>query len=177
MARRNSKTRPLVSFNQPVMVQVHEPAFTLARSLRFLDIAVLAKAARAEVEIGEIDGGCCHHKVRVTIRKGMVVKLHADPCKKEGQARLPPDLAKVVKESVRRVRAKRGRARSLPVPVSTFFASSAAARLITVETLRCIRLCIFGICVTCCWREDLPDAEPVCGRVTIDTTKPGLVIC
>lgn len=174
MAGKHSKSKPLVSFNQSISIDVHEPAFTPSDAVRHLDIKALSKVARAEVPIGEIDGGCCSHTVYVTIRKGLVTKVYAESCKQDDKEPLSREAAKMVKEAVRRARARRRGGTKLPVPVRDFFGGGAMARAITVETLRCIRICIFGGCITCCWRDDMPDPPVFCGRVIIDTTKPGI---
>ena len=51
------------------------------------------------------------------------------------------------------------------------FVSDAAP--LTVKVLVCIQICLFGFCITCCRRTDIPDGDIFCGRLTIDTTVPG----
>ena len=171
----NKWSRPVATFRHPVAVEVFQPQFTLSPSLRFLDVAALSNAASAEVAIGEVDGGCCQHAVYATIRKGMVIGLRARPCPESERTKLSREHANVVAQAMKRVTAKRRSGHKLPMPVATFFGSRAVAQAVSVDVLVCVRICIFGICFTCCRVTTNPDpnAPVFCGRVTIDTTKTG----
>ena len=164
------RTRSLVTLRHSLNVEVHEPALKISDSFRYLDVAALAKAARAEVAIGEVDGGCCRQKVYATIRKGRVVGLRTDKCAKGERAALSREDMRLVAKAIQRVKAKRGGRGGISVPVETFFSNAATARQISIQVLVCVRFCFFGFCITCCRLTNDPAAPILCGHVTIDTT-------
>jgi hypothetical protein len=149
-----------------VKVAVERPEFELLDAVSHLDVAALERATRAEIELGYVENACCRQLVRAVIRKGMVVELKVEPC--AGEALEPsPDLVRLL-EAARRKAGRRGRPGRLPMPVAGFLASAA---LISVDVLVCVRICFLGWCATCCQLQGNDDW--ICGRVTIDTTKPG----
>ena len=160
----------MATLKHSIRVDIRELDLRLSPTLRYLDLGALAKAKRAEIAIGEIEGGCCSHTLFALIRKGQVVGVRAEECPKEERIKLSKDNARLIARAIKRLRPRRRAARKLPLPVATFFGSSGVAQLVVVQTLFCFRICIFGFCVNCCQRLDLPGAEVVCGRLTIDTT-------
>src|SRR5688500_19120651 len=84
----SKKSRPIAIFRHSLTVEVFEPEFKLSPSLRFINVDALSKSARAEIPIGEVDGGCCQHTVYATIRKGMVVGIRAEERPKEARMTL-----------------------------------------------------------------------------------------
>jgi hypothetical protein len=154
----------------PVTVQVREPEFRLLNSVRFLDVSALAKVARADVELGTVESACCRHTVYATIRKGMVIGLRTQPCTKENQTVVTPELKKLVTAALKRVRAKRRSAPKIPIPVVKFFRSETIGLLI--KTIVCVRICCFGWCFDCC-RQVGPGDHPVfCGKVVVTPGAP-----
>jgi hypothetical protein len=96
----------------------------------------------------------------------MVVDLKVEPC--AGEVLEPsPDMVRLL-EAARRTVGRGARPGRLPMPVAEFLASAA---LISVDVLICVRVCFLGWCATCCQLQGNDDW--ICGRVTIDTTKPG----
>lgn len=61
------------------------------------------------------------------------------------------------------------------MPVRTFFGSAAVAQQASVDVLVCVRICILGFCTTCCRVVTVPSSAIICGKVTIDTSKTGLL--
>lgn len=164
MAKRAIRNRPLLSIDHSVKIEIREAQLTPLESLKHLDVAKLKKAARAEVELGHIEGGCCSQLVRAVIRKGMVTDIAIDQC--PDAAKVTPDLARLLNKARRKAKAALGgRTDSLPMPVETFFANVA----LSIKTLVCHQICLFGWCITCCTRTDI-DNDWYCGRITIDTT-------
>jgi len=153
-------------------IEIRQPRLTLSGALRFLDLEALSRIGRTEVAIGEIDGGCCQHTVYAAARRGMVVDVYPEPCPREDRVKLSKQDAQLITAAIQRSRAKRRAGRKLPLPVRTFFGSAAVAQQVTVQTLTCVRICIFGACITCCRRTDIANGDLMCGHVTIDTTKP-----
>lgn len=165
MAPSASKPRTLLTFNHPTKVTVRESKFELLDSVRHLNIQSLEKAARAEVELGEVKTECCHHLVRAVIRKGMVTALQVEPISREARTPITPELRPLLDAVKRKLKARSSKAPKLPIPVAKFFAADVAD--ISVTTITCIQICAFGWCIACCFNGDIA----FCGKLTIDTTK------
>jgi hypothetical protein len=103
----------------------------------------------------------------------MVTAIRARPCPDDQRTSLSREHANVVAQAMKRVAARRRGGHKLPMPVATFFGSRAVAQAVSVDVLVCVRICILGVCVTCCRVTTTPNAPIFCGRVTIDTTKSG----
>jgi hypothetical protein len=155
-----------LTFRHSVKVAVETPEFELLDAVSHLDVAALERAARAEIEVGYVASACCRQLVRAVIRKGMVVEMKVEPCAGEA-LKASPELVRLL-EAARRTVGRGGRPGRLPMPIAAFLASAAR---ISVQVLVCVRICFFGVCVNCCHLEGSDDW--ICGRVTIDTTKPG----
>lgn len=164
-AKGKGRSRPL-EFSHSVKVAVETPEFELLDAVSHLDVAALERAAKAEIEVGYVESGCCRQLVRAVIRKGMVVELKVEPCAGE-ELEPSPDLVRLL-EAARRTAGRGTRPGRLPLPVATFLASAA---LVTVDVLVCVRVCFLGVCATCCQLQG--SDQWTCGRVTIDGTKPG----
>jgi hypothetical protein len=164
MARSTKKARTLLAFNHPIKIEVRESEFEWFDSVRHLDVAALAKAARTEIEIGEVKSACCHHLVRAVIQKGMVTGLRVGPESKTGGTPMTPELVRMLKVVHRKLLARRKAATHFPYPIQEFMTANVAR--LTIQTLSCIQICLFGWCIACCWT----DTAMFCGRVTIDTT-------
>ena len=169
MARSPQKTRVLGTIKCPVTFQIHEPEFE-AIDLRHLDVDALASAAKAEIPLGLISTCCCGRKlVRAEIRKGMVTGLRVDEPAKKEQTPISPDFVRILNEVRREIKKRNRPAPKLPIPVAEFLSRGVNSDLI-IQTLQCVRVCFFSWCITCCWRTDIPDAEAICGHISIDTT-------
>jgi hypothetical protein len=167
-----TKSRTLATFTYPVKVEASRPDFEMSNSIRHLDLAALAKAASAEIEIGRVKGGCCGDQiVRAVIRKGMVTGLRVDDPPKGKQTPVRSDLAKLLNEARHTVEKERKSSFRFPIPVVELGNNKVVDQ--AVETLTCIRIHWLGVQITCCWRTDIPNLEPKCGPLTIDTSKPG----
>jgi hypothetical protein len=169
---RSKKPRVLATIKYPVAIQVSAPDFEPLDAIRHLNVKALASAAKAEIGLGYINTCCQRQLVRAVIRKGMVTGIRIDEPPKKDRTPISPDLAKMLNEA-RRAALKRHRpVHKFPVAVAEFFRKDVAYDIIDVETLECVRICLFWhlVCFTCCWRTDLPGSEPICGHLTIDTT-------
>jgi hypothetical protein len=167
---RSKKSGVLATIKYPLAVQIREPEFEMLDTVRHLDVKALASAAKAEIGLGYINTCCQRQLVRAVIRKGMVTGLRVDEPPRKDRTAVAPDLAKLLKEA-RRAALKRHRAGpKFPIPVTQFFGKGVAYDMISVQTLECIRICIWSFCITCCWRTDEPGSEPMCGHISIDTT-------
>ena len=158
-------SRTLATFTYPTKVTVHATEVKLLDSVRHLDLAALEKAARSEIEIGEVKTDCCQHLVRAVIRKGMVTELRiATPAKAESTP-VTGDLGRLLKTVRLKLQKQRKPGSGLPIPVRQFFGGAVAQ---VVQTITCWRICLFGWCASCCINNDT--GHIYCGRVIVDGT-------
>jgi hypothetical protein len=166
MASRAKRPRALARFTHPVRVEARQASITPLESLKHLDIAKLEGTARAEIELGFVEGSCCRPLVRAIVRRGMVTELAVDHCPETKLNKMGADLRGLLKIAKRRLKASgKGGGPTLPTPVRSFF----SAAPISVKGLTCFEICLFGWCIACCTRTDI-DSDWFCGRLTIDTT-------
>ena len=161
MARRKQQRRS-ITFTQPMRVRVQQPEVEILASVKHLDVNELARAARAEIELGYVKTNCCHQLIRAVVRKGMVTRLVVEPPSKRGGTRVSPELRRMLNAARRRASPRR-QPGPLPMPVAPFLAN--AARF-SIQTIWCFQICIFGWCIACCVNGDIW----FCGKVTIDGT-------
>lgn len=160
VAKRSArKVRPPVRFDQRCRVEVRPAEFVPFESVAHLDAARLQKAARARIEVGYFETDCCRQVVHATVRRGVVTELALAPCR--GKTREPgsKDLARLLKAAQRRVAPRPGRP-FRPMPVARFLGQAAA---ITVKTIVCVQICIFGFCFVCCTTH-IQGSPVVCGK-------------
>ncbi len=169
------KSRAIAKFRHSVDVQVLRPRIKLHSSFRFLDVGALARVARAEVAIGEVDGGCCGHTVYAQVRRGNVVGIRTEACAEGKRPPLPREHRYLVEQAFRRAASSRRIRGRFPLPVRDFFGSTAVARQTSIDVMVCVRICVLGFCTTCCRVISVPNSAIICGKVTIDTTTPGLL--
>ncbi len=166
MTRPLKQRRPIATFNYPVKVRVRQPEFKVLESVRHLDVAELARAANAEIELGYVKTDCCRQLVRAIIQKGNVAQIQVEAFSEGDRTPMSPELARLLKVAQRRASARRSGSPRFPMPVAEFFKEAEA---FTVKTLFCFELCLFGWCIQCCQRTDI-GGDWYCGRLTIDTT-------
>jgi hypothetical protein len=148
MARSNRRKR-VTTFRYPIRVEIRQPKFERSASLAYIDIAKLARAARAEFEVGHFEAGCCRKAVLAVVRRGMVTALRVEACAQCKPIRVTPELQAMLKVAQRRISRRRdGPFR--PVSVAQFM--HGAAELIIEGT--CSEVCLtvggYGFCVVCC---------------------------
>ncbi len=168
MARSAKRSPASIRFKHPVEVTAQRAEFELFDAVSHFDVAALERARRAKLEIGVVRTECGRQLVRAVIRKGEVTELKIEPCEEGGKQPLPAEFAPLLKTALRRIAPGSDRRPTFPIPVAKFMANAAA---ISVDVLICVRICIGSFCVTCCRVEGRKDV--ICGKVTIDTTKPG----
>jgi hypothetical protein len=147
MARLTKQPRPLLAFKHPVRIEVYRPEFDLFTSVAHLNITKLARAARAEIELGTLKTSCCSPIVCALIRKGMVTELRVNPCPEGKSEPLTPECIRLLNLARRRARQRRSGPGPLPMPVAKFMS---VAQEISTETLNCFSVCLFGHCLICC---------------------------
>ena len=149
MAQSNRGTL-VTRFRYSGVLEVRRPSFKQSRLLAYVDVAKLARVARAEFEVGHFEVGCGRTTVLAVVRRGMVTALRLEGCAECKPLRITPELKALLNRAERRM--GRGRDRPFrPMPVSQFI-SKAAALIIEGGCSEFCIITIFGysLCVICC---------------------------
>jgi hypothetical protein len=155
MARSATARRTLI-IRHPVKVTVEPLKIERAKSLAYLDVAKLGKAAKAQFDLGEVKVDGCRSAVRAIVRKGMVVGIAIDGCVGCGTDDVADDVLALLKSVQRKLGTGKGPDR--PVPVEVFL------RQVVPERSRCHMFCFLGRCYICCgFPSDISSWS--CGRV------------
>ncbi len=145
----SSRGRLVATFRYPIRVDVRRPKFERSASLAYIDVAKLARAARAEFEVGHFEAGCCRKAVLAVVRRGTVTALRVEACAECKPVRLTPELQAMLKVAQRKMRRRRDRP-FRPMPVAQFMSRVAET---IVEGL-CSEVCViiegYGVCFVCC---------------------------
>lgn len=142
MARSDPGTL-VTTFRYPIRVEVRRPKFERSASLAYIDIAKVARAARAEFEVGHFEACRCRTAVLAVVRRGIVTGLRMEACAGCKPVRLTPELQAVLKAAHRRIGRRRdGTFR--PMSVARFVRRTAEL------VADCHWICIYRLCVYCC---------------------------
>lgn len=149
MARPN-RGKLVTTFRYPFRVEVRRPEFERSASLAYIDAAKLARAARAEFEVGHFGAGRCRTAVVAVVRRGMVTALRVEACAECKPVRLTPELQTLLNVARRRVGRHRDRL-FRPMSVAQFMSGVAE----TIIEEGCHEICIItvlghDICLVCC---------------------------
>ena len=160
MTQSQDRRQPL-EFKHSLPVKVEPAPFVMMDSVRHLDLQTLERQRHEEIEIGYFDTGC-HQLVRAVIEDGTVTALKIDPCSEEEMEPAPTEMQALLTTAFRRAR---GRTRPWqPVPLRRFMAS--LQRSLTIDSITCVRICIWGFCFVCCTTIN-PDTPFWCGKRVI----------
>ncbi|HVS09820.1 MAG TPA: hypothetical protein VMS76_08085 [Planctomycetota bacterium] len=161
---KNSKksSRPKLTFQHSTRVEIREAPFHPLESLQHLDVKRLAKAKRARFDVGWFETDCCRQMVQAVVEKGRVSALEQEPCD-EMDAPESKDLQRLVDSARRRVERKAGKGLRKPMPVAAFLANAAS---VTVQSITCWKICIFGRCIVCCTTK-VPKVPIKCGKKVV----------
>ncbi len=153
-----SKTQ--FDFATPVTASI--PRFVPATGLPHIDPARLGRVAKIDIEVGTFAGsGGCGQTVTADVRKGVVRALRATPCASTQKLPRDPAIAKLLVAARRQLGLPAQPATFEPMPVAAFQQRAVA---LTVKTITCTQVCIFGICIVCCTQ---PSGDVICGRELI----------
>lgn len=161
---RPSSARPSkVQFNTAVPVTATRPRFVLSTAFVDIDAARISARANVEVEVGKFEGEGCGRTVTAVVQKGKVKQLKVSPCADTIPMANDPKLKALMRLALRRL--------GEPTPTKfkqiAFAAFQQQAGPITVKTITCVQICIFGHCFVCC---TLPQGGFFCGsRIVIHT--------
>jgi hypothetical protein len=168
MAPSAKQPQARTTFEYPVQIDVRQAEFELLGSVPYLDLDKLARAARAEIELGYYKtDSSCRHFVRAIVEEGMVTDLVVEPCSAEETEPASPELVRLFNIAREHVSSPGSEPFRPPVPVADFMANVAAMGL---RWMVCIEICVFNFCFRCCSGPHM--AQVICGKVTIDETQP-----
>jgi hypothetical protein len=76
----------------------------------------------------------------------MATKVGLEPC--SGQVRPTPEVSKLIQTAASKLGPRQNNPKQLPVPVQEFLADAEA---LVIVVWGCIKICIFGYCLFCCY--------------------------
>jgi len=124
----SNRGKLVTAFRHPVRVEVRRPKFERSASLAYIDVAKLARAARAEFEVGHFEVGRCRRTVVAVVRRGVVTALRVEACAQCQPVRLTPERQALLKLARRRIGQRRAE-RFRPMPVAQFMRGAAQAAI------------------------------------------------
>lgn len=162
-----AKTKPIrpVRLRHSIDVELQPVPFVPFESARRVDLAKLARASHAEVEIGRFESDCCHRIVRAIVKQGRVVAYETDPCSGKKRTPAPAEFEKLIAQAKRKT-STGGGGPKLPMPVARLANTSGLGDFIKwsePQIWTCVRFCgsILGIgfCITCCVETTIKPGE------------------
>lgn len=142
------KTKTSATMRYLVPMKVRRPKLDVLPSVAYLDIAKLAQAENATVELGSIQSGCCPRRVSAHIRNGKVASLEVQGCP---DSKPPtPEIRRLLKTADKSLGGSGTTSKFRPVPVADFFRNGAG---LTIDIFVCIEICFLGYCLLCCIGE------------------------
>jgi hypothetical protein len=159
-----ARTHAKAEFKHTVPIKVSRPRFKLSTAFANIDAEKISSKANVEIDVGTFEGDGCGRVVSAVVKKGEVVRLKVSPCAEVTPIPVDPSL----KGLVAAARKKLGEKGTPPKFRSMNFAAfQQSADDITVKTITCVQICIYGHCIVCC---SLPEGGFFCGsRVIIHT--------
>jgi hypothetical protein len=157
MPRKSAKLRNSAELKHTVPVSVSRPRFKVSSSIAEIDPVKLSRKANVEIEVGTFAGNGCGSTVSAVVRKGKVVQLKVSPCAEDSPLRVDPALKSLV-IAARKKLGLRGTPPKFRAMSFAAFQSNVAD--ITVTTITCTQICIWGHCIVCC---TLPQGGFYCG--------------
>jgi hypothetical protein len=156
MARSSRSTRAprSLTIHRDVRITVREAPFRTFDSLKRLDVQRLKRAARARFEVGWFESGCNQRIVHAIVEKGRVTRLELERC--PDPVRLSAEWRPVVQAARKALAGHRKSALRRSVGVDSFLSNAAG---FTIDTYGCFTICLFGICLTCCWDDRNPQTN------------------
>jgi hypothetical protein len=144
-------------FKYTVPVKVSRPRFKLSTAFANIDVEKISSKASVEIEVGVFEGDGCGRVVSAVVKKGKVVSLKVSPCAEV----IPIPVDAALKGLVAATRKKLGEKGKPPKfrPMN-FAAFQQSAGDITVTTITCVQICIWGHCFVCC---TTPFGDILCG--------------
>jgi hypothetical protein len=166
MPRSSRKPRSKAEFQFNLPVKVSRARFRLHSAFRHIDPRRLANKAQVEIEVGTFEGdGGCGRTVAAIVRNGTVIRLKVTPCAETRAVKTDSSLRSLMAAARRQLGGTTRPPKFKPMSFARFQDTGGD---ITIKTITCIQICIFGHCIVCCTTPD--GSQIFCGsRVIIHT--------
>ena len=151
-----ARTLAKAEFKHTVPIKVSRPQFKLSTAFANVDVKRISSKANVEIEVGTFEGDGCGRAVSAVVKKGKVVRLKVSPCAEV----IPIPMDASLKGLVAAARKKLGHGKPAKFRSMDFAAFQQNAGDITVETITCVQICIWGHCFVCC---TTPFGDILCG--------------
>jgi hypothetical protein len=142
-----ARTYAKAEFKYTVPIKVSRPRFKLSTAFANVDVEKISSKANVEIEVGTYAGDGCGRSVSAVVKKGKVVRLEVSPCGEVTPIPVDASLKGLV-AAARKKLGEKGKPRKFR-PM-TFEAFHQSAGDITVETITCVQICVWGHCIVCC---------------------------
>jgi hypothetical protein len=163
----STNAQPTVVIKHTLPLEVTPAPFVPLESVRHLNVDALSKESHAEIEVGYFDTGC-RQMVRAVVEDGIVVEVKVDPCPEAKMEPAPPEMMAMLQAAYRAVRKGRPERPFKPMPLARFLNNQGG---VTVDTITCVQICIWGFCFVCCTTR-IPNAPIWCGDRVIIVRDP-----
>ena len=151
-----ARTVTKAEFKYTVPIKVSRPRFKLSTAFANVDAEKISSKANIEIEVGAFEGDGCGRSVSAVVKKGKVVRLKVSPCAEV----IPIPVDASLKGLVAAARKKIGHGKPAKFRSMDFATFQQSAGDITVTTITCVQICIWGHCFVCC---TTPFGDILCG--------------
>jgi len=153
MARTHSSTE----FKYAVPIKATRARFKLSSAFANIDADKVSSKASVEIEVGTFEGDGCGREVSAVVKKGEVVRLKVSPCAEVTPVTVDPSLKSLVIAARKKLAGKGASSKFRPMKFGAFQRN---AHELTIKTITCIQICIWGHCIVCC---TTPFGDLICG--------------
>jgi hypothetical protein len=152
-----ARTHTKAEFKYTVPIKVSRPRFKLSTAFANVDVDKISSKASVEIEVGTFEGDGCGRVVSAVVKKGKVVHLKVSPCTEVTPIPVDASLKGLVTAARKKLGEKGKPSKFRPM---SFAAFQQSADDITVTTITCVQICIWGHCFVCC---TTPFGDILCG--------------
>jgi hypothetical protein len=152
-----ARTPAKAEIKYAVPIKVSRPRFKLSTAFANVDIEKICSKASVEIDVGSYEGDGCGRTVSAVVKKGKVMRLKVSPCAETVPIPVDASLKGLVAIARKKLgeKGKPSKFRSM-----NFAAFQQNATDITVTTITCVQICIWGHCFVCC---TTPFGDILCG--------------
>jgi hypothetical protein len=159
-----ARTHAKAEFKYAVPIKVSRPRFKLSTAFANVDVEKISSKANVEIEVGTFEGDGCGRAVSAVVKKGKVVRLNVSHCAEVTPIPVDRSLKALVVAARKKLGEKGAPTKFRSMSFATFQQSAGD---ITVTTITCVQICIWGHCFVCC---TTPYGDILCGGgITIHT--------
>jgi hypothetical protein len=146
-----------IEFKYAAPIKATRARFKLSAAFANIDANKISSKASVEIEVGTFEGDGCGRDVTAVVKKGEVVQLKVSPCAAVTPVTVDPSLKSLVIAARKKLGATGSSSKFRPMQFAAFQRN---AHELTIKTITCIQICIWGHCIVCC---TTPFGDLICG--------------